>query len=1087
MYTTFAFVFIFTLVSGGFVKEPSNVVYKRGEQTIGHISCEVSPADSSTLIWQFQSYNSQASVIIFFNRTIVHNREKYSTSNNAVKTGNFTITINNLERNDSGEYTCQVDGMARKATLYVADPPEVPSFSVDTSLVENTTATFTCQHVGGFPQPTYSWLLNGSPVPPERYSDITEGGITRSRLMLMMKNTDDQSMLVCQTSNVLNSTRAGSTLDVQYSPRVSIAEQNLIVLRSQPFTLTCQMALNPFYTELQWFRGSDIISGANTATYIVTGLESDNQFSCLVRNALGTGQGSTSVSVHYGPEVEIEGGDLVVIAEWETLSASCVAKGKPTADIKWKKGNQVLSTSGELEMKSMNRQDRGEYTCVATNVVTPTDGGPQEKSATATLTVTVNYAADTPTLLVSPVSSSGFYSAREKVQLECVTEDIGSPEAQIRWYKSRSQDTPLSVDGATLQIELPQVVDTDEYFCEAVNSVGSVKSNHQLLQFMDVPELLMADPASKDNVSRSTPDYTIQCSYRAFPSASISWHKDGQLLTPGDSYQIQEQQEVEENNYPYVRTDSTLLVHNGGDGVQIKDSGMYSCSAENRAGLSLVTYSKQVNVIYRPSYEGYGKVAANLSSSVSVLCEVSSYPPVSSISFFRDNTDLNAPKYTMKTVEYEVGGVVYRQRREMIISEVTNADYGVYTCVAENNKGETRQEIVLTKTSKPDPPTDLAYSELSWHSVSLSWQPGFDGGLWQTFTVNRLWNTTEVAQNGIVDTEYTLEGLFPRTKYTLRVLANNSKGSSGSYIEQVLTTPDLHIPVAKLVYNENEESINVLINSTEYCTTLQGTTDRITFTNITQCETSLGSVSISGLSYTSYQALTCVPFRRDICNKSEDITMDLAKKDTNKGTIIGVSVAVSVCLLIIIIIVVIFIVKTRRKSRIQKSAKNASKAGHVNPVMTPNGVPGEVHYSSPGIYNVNSDLEMDDEIDALPYGEINYHRESPVQPKQSYENLDYPYASLQKKPSEQNKLNDAAEYEMPVRPSSLNIHDPSSVSDNSEVEDYGEQLPGVYPTDRLAEFLGPDVMALRRLPSRSESGYSTPDSKLKKVVYEVIV
>ena len=127
MYTTFAFVFIFTLVSGGFVKEPSNVVYKRGEQTIGHISCEVSPADLLTLLWQFQSYNSQASVIIYYNGTIVHNREKYSISNNAVKTGNFTITINNLERNDSGEYTCQVDGMARKATLYVAGKSFIPT------------------------------------------------------------------------------------------------------------------------------------------------------------------------------------------------------------------------------------------------------------------------------------------------------------------------------------------------------------------------------------------------------------------------------------------------------------------------------------------------------------------------------------------------------------------------------------------------------------------------------------------------------------------------------------------------------------------------------------------------------------------------------------------------------------------------------------------------------------------------------------------------------------------------------------------------------------------------------------------------
>lgn len=33
------------------------------------------------------------------------------------------------------------------------------------------------------------------------------------------------------------------------------------------------------------------------------------------------------------------------------------------------------------------------------------------------------------------------------------------------------------------------------------------------------------------------------------------------------------------------------------------------------------------------------------------------------------------------------------------------------------------------------------------------------------------------------------------------------------------------------------------------------------------------------------------------------------------------------------------------------------------------GVPGEVHYSNNG-YQVNSDLELEDETDAVPYGEF---------------------------------------------------------------------------------------------------------------------
>lgn len=49
-----------------------------------------------------------------------------------------------------------------------------------------------------------------------------------------------------------------------------------------------------------------------------------------------------------------------------------------------------------------------------------------------------------------------------------------------------------------------------------------------------------------------------------------------------------------------------------------------------------------------------------------------------------------------------------------------------------------------------------------------------------------------------------------------------------------------------------------------------------------------------------------------------------------------------------------------------------------------------------------------------------------------FQNLDYVYASVQKKPSEQNKLNENAANAYNVQSANrMNIQDPSSISDNS--------------------------------------------------------
>lgn len=52
-------------------------------------------------------------------------------------------------------------------------------------------------------------------------------------------------------------------------------------------------------------------------------------------------------------------------------------------------------------------------------------------------------------------------------------------------------------------------------------------------------------------------------------------------------------------------------------------------------------------------------------------------------------------------------------------------------------------------------------------------------------------------------------------------------------------------------------------------------------------------------------------------------------------------------------------------------------------------------------------------------------------PSQPYQNFDYVYASVQKRSSEQNKLNEGLVYHDSVAPNRMNINDPSSLSEDS--------------------------------------------------------
>ena len=107
-----------------------------------------------------------------------------------------------------------------------------------------------------------------------------------------------------------------------------------------------------------------------------------------------------------------------------------------------------------------------------------------------------------------------------------------------------------------------------------------------------------------------------------------------------------------------------------------------------------------------------------------------------------------------------------------------------FRCTAENKFGNDTHIIELVPRGKPDPPRNVKSLGSDYHSVTLMWEPGFDGGYNQTYKVivteERTGQTVYNLQNvDKIPTNTTrIIGLKPHTPYSFKVIAKNQVGYS---------------------------------------------------------------------------------------------------------------------------------------------------------------------------------------------------------------------------------------------------------------------------------------------------------------------
>ena len=162
----------------------------------------------------------------------------------------------------------------------------------------------------------------------------------------------------------------------------------------------------------------------------------------------------------------------------------------------------------------------------------------------------------------------------------------GYPAPVVNWRKSSGQlpQGRAQYNNTALQISSVRKVDSDTYFCSAVNLLGNVESK-TLLVVVSLPVFTVKPPA-KVSVGTGT-TLTLNCSAIGDPRPVISWKRQGAALPVGRSHRI---------NDALVLTD-----------LKKEDAGIYVCVATS-AGVFDIEAISDVKAISDEPISGKGKL-----------------------------------------------------------------------------------------------------------------------------------------------------------------------------------------------------------------------------------------------------------------------------------------------------------------------------------------------------------------------------------------------------------------------------------------------------------------------------------------------
>ncbi|XP_041314073.1 neural cell adhesion molecule 1 isoform X2 [Pyrgilauda ruficollis] len=258
----------------------------------------------------------------------------------------------------------------------------------------------------------------------------------------------------------------------------------------------------------------------------------------------------------------------------QSVTLACDADGFPEPTVTWTKDGEPVeevededkysftSDGSELTIHRVDKSDEAEYICIAEN-----------KAGEADATIHLKVFAKPK---ITYVENKTAMELEDQITLTC--EASGDPIPSITWRTSSRNisSEEKTLDGrivvrsharvSSLTLKDIQYTDAGEYVCTASNTIGQ-DSQAMYLEVQYAPKL--QGPVAVYTWEGN--QVNITCEVFAYPSAVISWFRDGQLL-PSSNYSNIKIYNTPSASYLEVTPDSE------------NDFGNYNCTAVNRIG-----------------------------------------------------------------------------------------------------------------------------------------------------------------------------------------------------------------------------------------------------------------------------------------------------------------------------------------------------------------------------------------------------------------------------------------------------------------------------------------------------------------------
>ncbi|XP_034126244.1 Down syndrome cell adhesion molecule-like protein Dscam2 isoform X3 [Drosophila guanche] len=667
--------------------------------------------------------------------------------------GIYDLQIKNVSYSrDNGRFECRIKAKGTGADVHqefhnltVLTPPHPPVISPGNIAVatEDKPMELTCSSIGGSPDPTITWYREGSnsPLPATVLRGGTKDQPTNATLTVTPRREDDGAKYKCVVRNrAMNEGKrleSTATLNVNYYPRVEVGPENpLRVERDRTAKLECNVDAKPKVPNVRWTRNGRFISSSLVHTIHRVSVQDAGKYTCSADNGLGkTGEQELILDILYPPTVVIESKTREA-EEGETVTIRCNVTSNPSpVTIEWlKEGAPDFRYNGDiLTLASVRAEHAGNYICRAVNIMHSQGQERSERIGNSTVALLVRHrpgqAYITPNKPVVHVGNG--------VTLTCSANPPGWPVPQYRWFRDMdgefSSTQKILAQGPQYSIPKAHLGNEGKYHCHAVNELGIGMMATIVLEIHQPPQFLAKLQQHMTRRVGDT-DYTVTCSAKGKPAPSVKWLKDDVEIIPEvNLYEVQTNPDQGLNGMVTVQSQLKFRGKarpNGNDLVP-GDRGQYTCLYQNE--VNSANSSMQLRIEHEPIVlHQYNKVAFDIRETAEVVCKVQAYPKPEFVWLYGNN---QSPLTMSSEGHYEISTTSDKNdiyTSVLRINSLTHSDYGEYTCRVANSLNTIRAPIRLQQKGPPEKPTNLRAMDVGHNYVSLSWDPGFDGGLSKT-------------------------------------------------------------------------------------------------------------------------------------------------------------------------------------------------------------------------------------------------------------------------------------------------------------------------------------------------------------------